>query len=398
MKILFYLHKYPSYGGIENVTTYLANYFVNNQNEVSIYSFVGVDHDLLLKKLDSRICYCQATNTDVYDSAANYEQLKDLIAKKKVQYVIFQDSYAPVDSLLKKMRMDGVKIKIITVEHNTPDAFLKALMYERPSSVIERIKRKILYPWYYSKLFCLIRRRHKRIYRYSDRYVLLTQKFETTFKKITGIKHPKKLLAIHNPITIETPEKINWGEKRKICLFPARLVGQKGIHLLMSIWRKIEAKSTDLDLMIVGDGPERSFIENSIKTYGLKHVILEGFQSEMQPYYKKASILIATSIYEGWPLTLTESMSYGCIPVVFDSYLAASEIVENDYSGLVIPAFDIDMYVKKIILLMTNFGKRKLLSQNALVSSERFKIESIGMQWDKMLNDVLYENDNENDF
>lgn len=54
--------------------------------------------------------------------------------------------------------------------------------------------------------------------------------------------------------------------------------------------------------------------------------------------------------------------------------------------------------MSKIILLMTNFGKRKLLSQNALVSSERFKIESIGMQWDKMLNDVLYENDNENDF
>ena len=55
MNILFYMHKYPSYGGIENVTTYLANYFVSKGHGVQIYSFVGVDFELLLSKLDKKV-------------------------------------------------------------------------------------------------------------------------------------------------------------------------------------------------------------------------------------------------------------------------------------------------------------------------------------------------------
>lgn len=389
MNILFYMHKYPSYGGIENVTTYLANYFVSKGNGVQIFSFVGVDFELLLSKLNNKIKFTQAYDSDDYCSQKNYEQLKQIVRERKIDFIIFQDSYAPVEKQLWRLKKEFSNIKVISVEHNTPDAFLKALKYEKPSSKFEAFKKIFFYPLYYYKILYRIRRRHVMVYSESDKYVLLTSKFMPVFKKVSGVSNLDKLLAIRNPITIETPTEIDWDIKRNICLFPARLVSQKGVEYLMKIWSKVESFHTNWDLVIVGDGPERKYIEEMIKTCDLKHVILEGFQSNMVAYYESASVLLATSIYEGWPLTLSEAMAYGCVPIVFDSYLAASEIVDNGKTGFVIPPFDIDLYVEKLLDLMECNDLRLSMGKQAKVSSLKYGIEAIGSKWISFLSKEL---------
>lgn len=389
MNILFYLHKYPSYGGIENVTTYLANYFASKGNNVVIYSYVGVDHNMLLQYLNSTISYVQAVNSVDYDSFTNYKQLSDLVQSRNIECIIFQDSYVPVEKQLWRLKKEFSNIKVISVEHNTPDAFLKALKYEKPSSKFEAFRKKKFYPLYYYKILYRIRRRHVTVYSESDKYVLLTSKFMPVFKKVSGLSNLDKLLAIRNPITIETPTEIDWGIKRNICLFPARLVSQKGVGFLMEIWSKVESFHTNWDLVIVGDGPERKYIEEMIKTCELKHVILEGFQSNMIAYYESASILLVTSIYEGWPLTLSEAMAYGCVPIVFDCYLAVSEIVDNGKTGVVIPPFDIELYVKKLLDLMECNDLRLSMGKQAKVSSLKYDIEAIGSKWISFLSKEL---------
>jgi len=62
MNILFYMHRYPSYGGIENVSTYLANWFVKSLYSVSIFSFAYFDRELLLKKLNNKVDYIEAVD------------------------------------------------------------------------------------------------------------------------------------------------------------------------------------------------------------------------------------------------------------------------------------------------------------------------------------------------
>lgn len=260
--------------------------------------------------------------------------------------------------------------------------------YEIPLSRMERIKRKFFYPYFYFKISLLIKRRHCRIYHESDKYVLLTSKFSSVFAQISGISKAEKLTAINNPITIETPSSVDWDKKQKICLFPARLVSQKGIDYLMSVWAKIEKVKTDWELVIVGDGPERSKIDKFIEAKNLQHVRLEGFKSDMKPYYGEASILIATSIYEGWPLTLSESMAYGCIPVLFNSYLAAGEIVDNGNTGFLVPPFDVDVFVQKLLFLMDNSAKRMFMAQTAVDTSGKYKIENVGEKWLTLFNSI----------
>ena len=75
-------------------------------------------------------------------------------------------------------------------------------------------------------------------------------------------------------------------------------------------------------------------IENQITNYKLKRVSLEGFKRP-DNYYKRASILLLTSEFEGFPLVLAESMSFGVIPVVYGSFSAIYDIIENNKDGII---------------------------------------------------------------
>ena len=157
----------------------------------------------------------------------------------------------------------------------------------------------------------------------------------------------------------------------------------------MDIWTEVEKIGTDWTLEIVGDGPERQYVEKIIYKHHLKHVKLKGFHSDMIPFYEKSSILLATSIYEGWPLTLSEAMAYGCVPVVFGSYLAATEIVTDGLDGYVIPPFDVKMYIARMQSLMNSSSLRNKLAISASKTCQRYSVEKIGIEWEVLLKGLL---------
>ncbi len=67
--VLYYIHHYPGYGGIEKVTTILANHFVENEEwEVTIISFSQKYTDELINELDSRVIFLKMPNSTDLDS------------------------------------------------------------------------------------------------------------------------------------------------------------------------------------------------------------------------------------------------------------------------------------------------------------------------------------------
>ena len=66
--------------------------------------------------------------------------------------------------------------------------------------------------------------------------------------------------------------------------------------------------------------------------------VSKGFQvSPPIQHYKEASIFLLTSDLEGFGLVVIESMSYGVVPVVYGSYEAIYDIIDNGKSGLITP-------------------------------------------------------------
>lgn len=389
MNLLFYLERFPAYGGIESVTAILANYLVSKVDSISIYSILQQDVKELTRSLDKKIELYFAEHKVIQKSALNIEQLKDIIIKKNIDTIIYQDSYAAIeDNLLEAIK--GLDIRLIVVEHSTPDYAQRLFANKKKDYTL---KQKIWFLFHYRELLNRVReesvQRHLKLLNKSDNYILLSSKYSDIFSDLVGINAKEKVLYINNPVTKTTPDDIDWSQKEKICLFCGRFSVEKGLHHLMSIWKNVEKRASDWHLVLVGDGEEREYVEKYIKAYGLRNVVLEGYSSDTERYYKKASILCMTSTFEGWGLVLTEAMCNGCVPVAFDSYAAASDIINDGENGFLIPPFKRKIYEKKLILMMTDFDMRKKMATKAQLSCEKYSIDNIGEEWMKILTNKM---------
>ena len=117
---------------------------------------------------------------------------------------------------------------------------------------------------------------------------------------------------------------------------------------------------------------------------GLKNVKIEGFQYP-RPYYERASILLLTSDFEGFPLVLTECMSFGVVPVVYGSFSAVYGIIDNEKDGVIIPqtsfGFNAALMAESLRTLMVDKPLLDKMAQHAIEKSKHFSIDIIYQEW-----------------
>ena len=93
----------------------------------------------------------------------------------------------------------------------------------------------------------------------------------------------------------------------------------------------------NVHLMMVGDGPDESMLNERVKTLGLeRNVSFFPFTDEPNYVYERLDITVLPSLYkEGLPNVLLESMSMG-VPVVSSNIGGVSEIVIEGETGYMI--------------------------------------------------------------
>lgn len=382
--ILFYISRYPGYGGIEKVTTYLANYWSDSLNwNVHILSIEQQDLTLL-NQLSKKVLFHTIPEPENLLNKKNLDYINRIINENNIEYIIYQDSYVYSHHILKYLHN---KPSIIVVEHNMPNCSIaqyKFLWKNIKLNNIRNIIAKCLYPYYLLKTNTRIKKYHKELYNLSDIYVLLSKEYIEIFKEITSLSDYSKLTWINNPVTndIISSKKIS---KEKNIIFIGRLDIQKGIILLLQIWNKIERVFPDWKLIIIGDGPQHAEVKQFINKNQLKQIQLLGFKDNINYYLDQSSILCMTSIFEGWPLVLFEAMARGVVPISFDSFMTAKEIIKDNYNGYIIPTFDTNLFVKKLTELMSNPQVLTEKSNNALNTVKNYSIENISKKWETLL-------------
>ena len=145
------------------------------------------------------------------------------------------------------------------------------------------------------------------------------------------------MIAIPNPNTYPAQENTDFLKKKQI-LYVGRIEWrQKRVGRLIDIWKRIYKKFPDWELVIVGDGP----IRQDIGTESLKDGsgLFSPVGKTLRPFYRDASILCLTSDFEGWGMVLTEAMTFGAVPVAFNSYAAITDIIDDGKNGLLVPPF-----------------------------------------------------------
>lgn len=391
MNILFLLKSF-GVGGVEVVTAVLANKFATAGHNVVLWAFYE-EKPSLSERLDKRIKLLYGNGYGT--GRTNVALLRKALIDNLIQVVVNQWGLpiVPIRVLNKATRDLG--IKVISVYHNDPNANGRTkkieLMLERSDSLLNRALLKL--KLYVFRQITSASMRY--VYRKSDRFMVLSESFITHFECFTGIKQHPKLIVQQNPITIDTDNcDVDISAKSNEVVYVGRINHyQKRISRVIETWALIEDKYPEWCLKIVGDGEDKSAVEDLCTMLGLQRVYFEGFQQPIE-YYKRASILMLTSEYEGFGLVLVEGMSLGVIPVVYGSYSAVYDIIENGRNGLIIEAgsdgFHAELMANALSKIMSNNNLRHKLATNAISKSKNYSIDDVYKQWDFILNSICH--------
>ncbi len=382
MNILFLMKMYDV-GGIEVVAATLASCFVRHGHHVVIATF-SPPNELTVARTDERVKIY--TIGDYVCSDKNVATLRRVLQENHIQVVINQWGLplVPCRTLNKAKR--GLGIKTIAVYHNQIDTNARIKDVEIAlDGCTNPFKRCLLH--LKKTVFTMVTSRSMAyVYRHTDLYQVLSPSYVPLFSKFTGIKYPDHLMVQTNPVTLDASDfDYSFEKKQNEIIYLGRIdYNQKRVYRVIDTWAKLEAKFSDWKLTIVGDGVERENIEKQVKNYGLERVSFEGFQ-QPKPYYERASILLLTSEYEGFPLVLAECMSFGVIPAVYNSYSAVGDIIADGKDSIVIPyhqdGYKADEAAELLSAIMEDDGKRKAMALAAIEKSKEYSVEKIYGEW-----------------
>lgn len=375
-------------GGLEVVTAVLANKFVAEGHSVSVFAFLGGKNSIA-DRLDKRIkLYLQ---NDYSQSRKNVENLRRILLDDNISVIINQWGlpYIPIKVALKAS--NGLQVKVISVYHNAPSFNGRIQKLNIALLGCENPVKRLLLKVSRTAFKYITSHAMAYIYKHSDVFLVLSHSYIEDFQKFTHIKCLDHLRVLTNPVTV-----VNEGyeyrpdHKQKEIIYVGRLdFVQKRVYRVIDTWNYLEDNFPDWRLTIVGDGDDRQNLENHVNALGLKRVYFEGFQKPMV-YYKRASILLLTSDFEGFPLVLAECMNFGVIPAVYNSYSAVCDIIDGGKDGIVLPyhkdGYDANEAADMIANIMKDDCKREQMVLAAIKKSKEYSVEKIYSEWERVFN------------
>ena len=190
---------------------------------------------------------------------------------------------------------------------------------------------------------------------------------------------PEKLINITNGVDTErfTPPsadkklalrtQVKITPDAQLVIFTGRLVPEKRLDLLISLWPALREKHPKAELMIVGEGVE----EARLKAMAGEGIRFMGSTNDVLPFLQMADIFVLPSIAEGLSVALLEAMSCGLAPLLTDVG-GAREVVHHQKNGWIVPPDDPDAL---LVGLQTLFDDEKMLLKRGQAARQRVVAE-----------------------
>jgi glycosyltransferase involved in cell wall biosynthesis len=218
-------------------------------------------------------------------------------------------------------------------------------------------------------------------YRLADSLVLQTERLASD---IAQLPTPARRLVIPNPLSpaaLLSARPAGSGPRTTRIVAAGRLVPHKRYHDLIDAFARLSPEFPDWDVVICGDGPERTVLQAQIERYALTHRIhLRGHVLEPWRHMQQASIVAHCAEIEGFCNTLIEALVAGCAVVSSDCPYGPREIVGTN-GGLLYPPGDIDALTAQLRRLMLDESLRQSLAATGHASLTRFDVGRVARQW-----------------
>ena len=170
---------------------------------------------------------------------------------------------------------------------------------------------------------------------------------------------PEKIRVFRNGVDLSVFKLMDRDAARKqlgvqslTVLSVGHLIPRKGHDLVILALSHLPSAN----LIIVGEGPERSFLVNLAREFGVADRVqfLDQIGHErMFEIYNAADVLVLASDREGWPNVLLESMACGT-PAVASNVWGAPEIITSPAAGLLLPSRNPQAIADSITTVLQN--------------------------------------------
>jgi len=181
----------------------------------------------------------------------------------------------------------------------------------------------------------------------------------------------EKIITIHNGIdTVKYNKTLSKDQIKEMKQFMgiaehnliignvARLSREKDHNTLLAAFAIVSNELRNVKLIIVGDGPLSEELQaKSIALNISSNVLFLGMRNDIPELLKLFDIAVLSSITEGIPLTLLEAMAAG-LPIVATNVGGNPEVVEDQITGLLVPAKNPSALAEAMIHLLKNENKR----------------------------------------
>lgn len=322
-------------GGIERVFINYANLLSDEGYEV-VY-LTCHENGIFENLFSSKVHLCNLKTNDLKRSIFSIVRF---FRKEKPDYIVTANSATIIILLAKWLSIS--RVKIIASHHNYINVDINSI-----------IDKKILW-----KVYNLC---HKVIAISDGIYKLLLQ------NKVSR----NKLVKINNPVDFD---RIRLMSRVKISyynipndyiLFVGRLSKVKNIELLIRGFSQLPNKG-NLNLVILGDGPEYDSLNNLCENLNLdSSVIFGGSVENPYSYMRKAKIVALSSESEAYPTVLLESLVLGKT-IVSTPTNGAIEILHNGELGYISKSFELDDYANILKYSLENIIDENTLAKRAM--------------------------------
>lgn len=168
-----------------------------------------------------------------------------------------------------------------------------------------------------------------------------------------------------------------WDARTPIILHAGRFVEQKNHMGLLSIFQRVLEYIPNAELLLAGDGPLRSMVENAIEQHALSNTVrLLGSRDDVPSLMTMSDVFLFPSIHEGLPMVALEANAAG-LPLVGSQIPGLVEAVQDGETALLHDVDDIEGMARSVIQLIDDplFAKQLAVAGRHRIE-ENFSVEA----------------------
>lgn len=222
--------------------------------------------------------------------------------------------------------------------------------------------------------------RLSRTYRRIDKFLLLTEADAEAFRR----QNFNNTGWMPNPLWMRPSALRGSRENRVVAL--SRFDEVKQLDHALRAWSQVATQFPEWRFELYGDGPMRNELQGLIERLGISgSATIMGPTDDVEGVLLSSRLSVLSSLFEGLPMVLAESLACGVPAVAYNCAPGVSEIITDGVDGRLVRQNHVTGLATALSELMANDALRDRMSDAGRRSAARYSLDRVIDRWEDLI-------------